>query len=318
MKVAFIGASKFGLRCLEKVANTPHCELVGIVTNRETFSISYSATAVKNVLHSDFKPIAEQLGAPVYVMQEKMTETGLCSQLLSWKPDLILVVGWYHMVPKAIRSIAPAVGLHASLLPDYSGGAPLVWAMIHGEEKTGISMFYLDEGVDSGPLIGQAEEQISKTDTIATLYARIEDRGLELLEKYLPQLAAGTAPKVLQDESRRRVFPQRSPEDGLIDWSLSATQVYDFIRAQTRPYPGAFTVLQNSILRIWSVRICERRDDECGKFLLHSDKLFVSCGAGRLLIENADIEFFDGHIVSLENFLSREDSGSMDFFNVRV
>ena len=123
------------------------------------------------------------------------------------------------MIPKRWRELAPANGLHASLPPDYSGGAPLVWAMINGESRTGITLFQMDAGVDFGPIVGQKEEQILPSDTIATLYSRIEERGLELLQEVLPQLVHGTLKLKQQDENKRRIMPQRSPEDGLIDWN---------------------------------------------------------------------------------------------------
>ena len=118
-----------------------------------------------------------------------MNDSALLEKVKKWKPDAFVVVGWYHMIPKIWRDLAPAFGMHASLLPDYSGGAPLVWAMMNGESTTGITLFKMDEGVDSGPIVGQFPEPIYSHDTIATLYGRIEERGLQLLSRFLPDLA---------------------------------------------------------------------------------------------------------------------------------
>jgi methionyl-tRNA formyltransferase len=170
-----------------------------------------------------------------------MSDPLLIKTILKWKPDFILVVGWYHMVPKSIREIALTAGLHGSLLPDYSGGAPLVWAIINGESEAGITFFQFSDGVDNGHIIGQAKEMISFSDTIFTLYSRIEDKGLQLLKNHLPEIARGEAVFVEQDESKRTIFPQRGPEDGEIEWNQPAKNIYNFIRAQTKPYPGAFT-----------------------------------------------------------------------------
>jgi len=164
------------------------------------------------------------------------------------------------MIPRKWRELAPAYGLHASLLPDYSGGAPLVWAMINGEKKTGITLFQMDEGVDSGPIAGQKEEPIHPDDTIATLYARIEERGLELLRGSLPQIASVTIKLQKQDENKRRVVPQRSPEDGQIDWTMDATYIDRFVRAQTKPYPGAFTTMDSKPLHIWRTAVADLND----------------------------------------------------------
>lgn len=251
MRLAVIGASRLGLRCLEAAAGLAGVHVCGVVTAPETFRISYRPTGVKNALHADLAAAAAVLGAPCAMLRGSMADEGLFEAVASWRPDFMLVAGWYHMVPASWRRLAPTAGLHASLLPDYSGGAPLVWAMINGEKRTGITMFLLDGGVDTGPIIGSAPEEIREDDDIASLYARIEDRAVELVRDHLPAIAAGRLDARPQDTSRRRVFPQRSPADGRIDWSMPARRVHDFIRAQTRPYPGAFFVAHGEEVRVW-------------------------------------------------------------------
>ena len=252
MRLVFFGASTFGLRCLATAAALPECEVVGILTAPQQFTISYRPEGVRNVLYADFSDLARRCGAELHVLAGKMTDPDLVALIRRWRPDLILVAGWYHMVPRQIREIAPTAGLHASLLPDYSGGAPLVWAVINGEEKTGITFFCFDEGVDSGPVIDQKAQPIHFDDTVATLLARIEADAVEMLREHLPHIQQSIAQARPQDESKRRIMPQRSPADGLIDWSQPARRIYDFVRAQTRPYPGAFTFLDGEKLTIWS------------------------------------------------------------------
>jgi methionyl-tRNA formyltransferase len=255
MKLVLIGATNLTLRCAEAMRSLDGIELAGIVTAPQQFRISYSKTPVNNVLHADLAAAGRKLGAPVALMTDKMSDPELLNVVKEWRPDAFLVVGWYHMVPKAYRSIAPAYGMHASLLPEFAGGAPLVWAIINGRTKTGMSLFRMDDGVDTGDIVGQAEVSIRLNDTIASLYARVEDAGVALLKSILPQLAAGTAtftPQRLQD---RPVWPQRSPSDGRIDWKWSALAVYNFIRAQTRPYPGAFTTLGGRKLFVWEAKL---------------------------------------------------------------
>jgi methionyl-tRNA formyltransferase len=250
-----IGASHFGLRCLERCLQMPPVSVVGVVTAPRTFAISYRPSGVTNVLHADLAAVAAARGIPVLTQHRSMNEQGMLQTVQSWRPDAFLVAGWYHIVPRRWREVAHAYGLHASLLPDYSGGAPLVWAMINGESRTGITLFQMDDGVDSGPIAAQAEVPIRPDDTIATLYARIEERGIELLGFALPKLADGTLQLRTQDESRRRVVPQRAPEDGRIDWTQDAIFVQRFIRAQTRPYPGSFTSLNGATLHIWRAEV---------------------------------------------------------------
>jgi len=255
MRLVFIGASKFGHRCLEKVISLTFCEVVGIITNKETFSISYNPDGVRNINYTNFSPVAENNNIPIFIMKDKMTDPQLIETIKRWSPDFILVIGWYHMVPKIIREIAPTAGMHASLLPDYSGGAPLVWAIINGEQRTGVTFFMFEDGVDSGDIIGQKTEPIYLNDTIATLYARVEEHGLSLLDEYLPQIAKKQVVLTQQDNKKRRIMPQRRPEDGEINWGWSAFEIYNFIRAQTKPYPGAFTFFANEKLIIWEAKI---------------------------------------------------------------
>ncbi|MEZ0372570.1 MAG: methionyl-tRNA formyltransferase [Candidatus Sericytochromatia bacterium] len=290
MRTVFIGASQFGLRCFRHLAGIEVIELVGLVSNPPVFSISYRPEGVRNVLHADLCAAARELGVPSYLMapDEKMSSPALLEQLTGWQPELILVIGWYHMVPLRIRSLAPTLGMHASLLPEYSGGAPLVWAMIEGETRTGISLFALAEGVDNGPILGQAEVPIAYEDSIASLYARIEIAGLDLLSRHLPELAAGRARFMPQDETLRRIMPQRAPSDGLIDWRLSAKRLYNFIRAQTRPYPGAFGLIGQTRLTIWAARPVAAGEGPAAAipgqlFRGSSGAWLVRCGQGEAL-----------------------------------
>ncbi|MFN3681760.1 methionyl-tRNA formyltransferase [Tepidimonas taiwanensis] len=255
---------------------------------------------VRNVLHADVASYAAHHGLPCRMLARSMTEPGLLEAVAQWEPDAFLVVGWYHMVPKAWRSLAPAYGLHASLLPDYSGGAPLVWAMINGETKTGITLFQLDDGVDSGPIVAQAEEPIHADDTIATLYARIEERGLELLARSLPALADGSVVLRNQPLSGRRIMPQRTPKDGVIDWTADYAFVERFIRAQTRPYPGAFSMHGERRITIWAAHGMAYDADisaSPGEIIFYGNAVAVVCGQGALVLDEIECEgnVFVGH-----------------------
>jgi len=290
MNIVFIGASKFGLRCLHRALAMPDLRVVGLVTADQSFNISYAPSGVTNVLHADFASLAASHSIPVLRLRDSMSDRELLSSVAALLPDAFLVVGWYHMIPRRWRELAPAFGLHASLLPDYSGGAPLVWAMINGESKTGITLFQMDDGVDSGPIAAQAEEPIRSDDTIATLYARIEERGLELLARTLPRLASRDLELHPQPKSGRRVMPQRSPEDGRIDWSCDAAFIDRWIRAQTRPYPGAFTDSAFGRLTIWASRpLAERPSNAVPGLVFRTTRgeLGIACGAGALQVTDA-------------------------------
>jgi methionyl-tRNA formyltransferase len=290
MHVVFIGTTRFGLRCLQTLAALRQCRVVGAVAAPPEFPISYRPEGLRNLLHADVPGFCEAAGIPCALITAGMKDATLLERVRGWRPDAFLVAGWYHMVPRPWRELAPAYGLHASLLPDYSGGAPLVWAMINGEKRTGITLFRLADGVDSGPVVGRAETAIGPEDTIATLYERIEELGLQLLEAHMPRLADGSAILEPQDESRRRIFPQRGPEDGRIDWSWATARIHDFVRAQTRPYPGAFTSLGGRRLIVWSTRSSEpaRPPLAPGCFATVDDRLLAGTADGTL--ELLDLE----------------------------
>lgn len=292
MRVLFVGASSFGLRSLEAVYALPGFSVVGIVTNPKTFKISYSEKPVTNVLHADIVGWARDKSVPFFEMMRSMKDPDLFNWVSSLAPELIVVVGWYHMVPRSIRDIAPVVGLHASLLPNYSGGAPLVWAMINGERESGITLFLMDDGVDSGPILGQIREPILPDDTIGCLYSRIEEHGLYLLRQCLPALSAGTAKQVPQDESLRRVYPQRIPADGWIDWEQDVKAIDRFIRAQTRPYPGAFTSLQDGKrLTIWRARPSTDQRRSASATIYEAESSYcVQCANGSLVLLEVGFE----------------------------
>jgi methionyl-tRNA formyltransferase len=292
MRLVFIGASAFGRKCLEACLEIPGVEVTGIVTAPESFRISYSPQGVTNVLYADLFETAQAHSIPVKTLERSMSDSGLFSAVAAWHPDVFLVAGWYHMIPKRWRELAPAFGLHASLLPDYSGGAPLVWAMINGETRTGITLFQMDDGVDSGPIAGQREEPIYPDDTIATLYARIEQQGLILLREVLPQIASETLQLVQQDESKRRLVPQRSPSDGQIDWTQDATKIVRFIRAQTRPYPGAFSIMAGKPIHIWKATPAVSTEGcEIGQVHRIDDFTYiVRCGTATIQLEEISYE----------------------------
>ncbi|PIE65032.1 MAG: hypothetical protein CSA26_05140 [Desulfobacterales bacterium] len=286
-RVVFIGASSFGLKSLITASQIEGCEVVGVLTIPQNFSISYRPEGVKNVLHADFNVFCKENDIPCFVMEGGMNNPSLFEKIRVLNPDFFLVVGWYHLIPRLWRDLAPAYGLHASLLPDYSGGAPLVWAIINGERFTGITFFRFEDGVDNGPIIAQKATTIFDEDDIATLYERIENIGLNLLQRNIPRIINGSLKLTPQNESFRRVFPQRSPEDGRIDWRRDSKEVYNFIRAQTKPYPGAFTYWNSKEIFIWKSRRVEyAKNSICksGKIVNANGSLFVHTGRGFLEI----------------------------------
>jgi methionyl-tRNA formyltransferase len=242
-----------------------YIEIVGIVTLREYFNISYARDkGVRNYRYADFFIDSALRDIPKHILRGKMSDHEVVSFCERLEPEFIIVAGWYHMIPKIIRNIPRlgTAGFHASLLPYYRGGAPLVWAIINGETETGVSFFYFEDGVDEGDLIAQESVDIAYEDDIASLYAKVEEKSLKIISTTLPLITRGQNQRIKQKELPQDIkakWPNRSPEDGLIDWNQPAKRIYDFVRAQTHPYPGAFTIDSNTgrKLTIWKSEVVD-------------------------------------------------------------
>lgn len=250
MRIVFFGSNEMSSRALLHLLRKRE-EIVGIYTLPQSIQISYAPRPVELVTHADLHTLSRRFHVPVVEVRDRMSEYVEGVKLL--QPDLLLVIGWYYMVPRAMREVAPlgCVGLHPSLLPKYRGGAPVNWTLINGERETGLTMFYLEDEPDAGDIIAQARIEILLADTCRTLYQKVIDAALSMLEDQLPLLREGKANRIPQDHSAATVFPQRCPEDGQIDWDRSALDLYNWIRALTRPYPGAFTTFRGERLIIW-------------------------------------------------------------------
>ena len=306
MRLVLFSSTSFGKKVMDLMLQTPEVELAGVVTTREIFSISYRPTGVKISRHFDFTKVCQELGVPSYTLGGSMGDPALLHVIRNWSPTAALAAGWYHMIPRSIRDIAPCFGLHASLLPKYSGGAPLVWALINGENETGVTLFKMDEGVDSGPIVEQSRITLGARETIASLTDKAENAAVEILKRNLQFLGHPNLGLHPQDESSRTVVPQRSPEDGLIDWALPSTFIDRFVRAQTKPYPGAFSVLGNQKITIWATDLQE--DDSSvdlrpGRLSCVNGKILVGTGTGILRLVEWQIEGPAALAPNLENLV---------------
>lgn len=257
-------ASVYGLQCLEAVLKIPEVEVAGIVTPPKEYVLYYEKGKKRtqtNEILNQLQKIAGQNKIPLYVMN-KMNHPETIDCIRRFAPELIIVSGWYHLIGKEILGIPPkgVIGLHGSLLPKYKGGAPLVWQIINGEEYAGITLFYMTEETDSGDIIAQAKVEIKERDTISTLYDKVGQAGIHLLKENLPLLSEGRAPRRKQELEQGSVYSQRTAEDGHICWSDTAENIYNFIRAQTRPYPGAFSLYEKNRIHIWSAEIVDTID----------------------------------------------------------
>jgi len=171
-------------------------------------------------------------------------------------PDVLLVVGWTQLLkPELLRVPQLAcLGFHASLLPKYRGRAPVNWAILNGETETGNTMIVLEPGADEGDIVSQRRIPITEEDDCASIYRKVSLTECDMLDEVLPLIRQGCMPRRKQDSSLATVMPKRRPEDGLIVWHWTSQRLYDWVRALTRPYPGAFSYLAGQKVTIWKAR----------------------------------------------------------------
>lgn len=175
--------------------------------------------------------------------------------------DIIFVIGWSQILSSEALAAAKigVVGAHASLLPHNRGSAPINWAIIKGERQTGNTLMWLNEGVDTGEIIDQEAFGISPYDTCDTLYDQVAATNLRMISRFVDRVSGGnivrSAPAA--EHPLTPVLPRRRPQDGLVNWTCGSRNVYDFIRAITRPYPGAFSFLEGKRWLIWKCALVE-------------------------------------------------------------
>ncbi len=205
----------------------------------------------------------------------------------SHRPDLIFSFYYRNLIPKSILDLAPlgAFNMHGSLLPRYRGRAPINWAVLNGEEKTGATLHAMVEKADAGDIVDQEAVDIGPDDTAATVQSRVTKAAVTVLVRQLENLKSGRAPRIPQDSSKATVFGRRRPEDGSINWNWPAKRVHDLVRAVSRPYPGAFGMINGGKFRIWKSQLTNETAivKNPGMVQVREKQTFVTCGDGKLL-----------------------------------
>lgn len=184
--------------------------------------------------------------------------------------DWLFIIGWSQIAGAEVLA-APTrgvLGIHPTLLPEGRGRAPIPWAILKGLKQTGVTLFKLDEGVDTGEIAAQEILPIAADETATTLYKRVNEAHRTIIRNVWPALSADAIELRKQDESKATIWPARTPADGRITPDMTVEHVDRLVRATTRPYPGAFTEVDGKITRIWKGKIVEENDDAENGYLL--------------------------------------------------
>jgi len=289
-----MGSKQLGLRVLQEMYSLSPETLIGILTiddNNDT----------RTVLN-EFKKISNKNGIELHIAKNKKQSEKIIEAL---KPDLCLVVGWYWLIGDTVLDAVPHgfIGIHNSLLPKFRGGSPLIWAIIIGEREVGCSFFSFTSGMDDGPIWAQGSILVDEHDYIADVLRKFEDKTIEVLEDKYMKILSGDIRPVEQKHELKTYCAQRFPNDGNIDWRKPAQEVYNFIRAQSDPYPGTFTYFYGQTLKIWQAKVFDKTYyGTAGQVArITSDSVYVICGDHRAIILE-DIEL-DGKRGNANNFI---------------
>jgi methionyl-tRNA formyltransferase len=282
MRTVWVSFDTVGRDCLA-AASEAGAEIVGVVTLPGPIDPDRSGQC-------SFDDVAASLRASLHETNDVNAEETL-EFVGGLGPELIFVVGWSQLVRDPFIALASegVFGMHPTLLPRHRGRAPIPWAILTGLARTGVTLFEIvDSTADSGAIVGQVVVDISRDETATTLFARLADAHVELVREWLPQLIARSAPRIPQDSSRASTWHRRTPPDGIIDWETRAPYLYDWVRAQTRPYPGAFTFLGEERVIVWHASAVELSQAAPAGTIVELGPAgpVVACGEGGLVLED--------------------------------
>lgn len=251
LRIVFMGTPEFATTSLRRLVAEGY-NIVAVVTTPDK-----PAGRGQKIHQSDVKVAAMELGLPV-LQPEKLRDEAFLEQMSALEVDLGIVIA-FRMLPEVVWAM-PKLGtfnLHASLLPEYRGAAPINWAIINGDKRTGITTFLLNEEIDKGAIIEQEAVDILPEDNIGTLYDKLMLRGAELVLRTVDKIAEGGYETVEQmhiDESTLRPAPKIFKEDGRIDWSRDVESIHNLVRGLS-PYPAAWTPIYKDAEECGSLKV---------------------------------------------------------------
>jgi len=295
--IVFFGTPDFAVPCLKILNQTGHNVRL-VVTQPDR-----PKGRGRKMTPPPVKSTALELGYDV-IQPESIRDEALVTGLKNLAPDFFIVVAFGGILTENLLAVPQmgAVNVHASLLPKFRGAAPIQWAIITGESKTGVTTMLLDRGMDTGDILLSRETAIGPEDTAATLHDRLAEMGASLLADTLAAFASGTARPVPQDHSKASYAPMLKKKDGRIDWKKSAPKIDAMIRGMN-PWPGAFTFHDGRRLKIFSARPIQADTEAIPGTVVKgfTNELRVATGAGILSI--LEIQGESGKRLPIRDFL---------------
>ncbi len=282
MRAIFLGTPEFAVPTLERMIAAGH-DVIEVVTQPDR-----PKGRKHELTPSPVKAAALSHGIPVF-QPERIRRAEPVEHLRALAPDVMVIVGYGQIIPQSIIDIPPfgIVNVHASVLPELRGAAPIQWSIARGYARTGVTTMRIDAGLDTGDIVDTWETPVDPDETAPELSVRLAEAGADLLVRTLAALSAGTARPRPQNSARATLAPILKKEDGLIRWQSPARQIHDLIRG-FQPWPGAHTSFRGQSLHLWRSRLVppdlypERRSLPPGA-LIHEEGVFAIGGDGASL-----------------------------------
>lgn len=277
MKLIFLGTPEFAVPTLEALVSAGH-NILEVVTQPDR----------PKGRHQTLTPSPVKLAALRHDLRvwqpEKIRHADSVAHLRALAPDAMVIVGYGQIVPQSIIDIAPlgVINVHASLLPELRGAAPIQWSIVRGYEKTGVTTMRIDSGLDTGDIALKWETPVDPNETAPELSPRLASAGADLLLQTLTGLANKTVTPVPQDNSLATLAPILKKEDGRIDWTVPAQTIHNLIRG-LQPWPGAFTMFRGQSLHLWRSRPVAKKWNLAPGALVHDEGVFAVAGDGSAL-----------------------------------
>ncbi|HBF8538126.1 TPA: methionyl-tRNA formyltransferase [Clostridioides difficile] len=281
MKIVFMGTPDIAVPCLQKIIDEKY-EILGVVTQPDK-----PKGRGKKLGMSPVKELAIENNIPVY-QPVKARDKEFIDKIKSLNPDVIVVVAFGQILPKEILEIPKlgCINVHVSLLPKYRGAAPINWVIINGEEKTGVTTMYMDEGLDTGDMILKTEVNLDENITAGELHDKMMNIGAETLKETLRLIEEGNAPREVQNHEEFSYAPIMNKSLGNIDFSKSAREIHNLVRG-VNPWPSAYTTYNDVIMKVWKTKVLDKKSTkDVGTIIdVSKDGIKVSTIDNVLLIE---------------------------------
>jgi len=278
MGIVFLGTPEFAVPTLDRIIAAGHSVTL-VVTQPDR-----PKGRKQELIPSPVKAAALRHGIPVF-QPERIRRAEAQARVAEEAPPAMVVVGYGQIIPQAIIDLAPLgiINVHASLLPELRGAAPIQWSIARGYRTTGVTTMRIDAGLDTGDIVLQWETPIGPDETAPELSLRLAAAGADLLVQTLADLCAGTAHPRPQDNALSTYAPILTKDAGRIDWTHPAQQIHDLIRG-FQPWPGAHTSFRGQSLHLWRSRLSpERKPDLPPGALINAQGVFAVAGDGAVL-----------------------------------